>query len=783
MELLSSSSQDGPPQLDASHGLVSLLPFLYIAWADGILTPMEQQEIRAHIEQQSWLSEADKGILRGWLDPSHPPSASQYYRWIRAIKQASQHIPDAAELSLAKLGVALTRFVNTGGDGSFSTPEALRALEDIEAVLGIVGTEITRDLLEVRPASPPDEAEAAPAFDVAAMKSVLDGPHEPLRDRIRTLLRDPVFRYRPDLDTAAFREQVWDWTKILADQGLGALAYPKSVGGAGSMEEFIVAFETLAYHDQSLVIKYGVQFGLFGGSIQQLGTKRHHEDYLPEVGAATLPGCFAMSELGHGSNVRELLTTATYEPETDEFIVHTPSDFARKEWIGNAARHGRLASVFAQLVIGEQSYGVHAFLVPLRDESGEVLPNIRIEDCGAKMGLNGVDNGRIWFDRVRIPRANLLDRFATVHPDGSYDSPIPSSSKRFFTMLGTLVGGRISVASAGLSAAKSGLTIAIRYGNRRRQFGPKDEPETPILDYRTHQRRLFPPLANAYALTFALADVRQRFAARHPDEDTRTIEALASGLKAFSSWNTTATLQTARETCGGQGYLIINRIADLKADTDVYTTFEGDNTVLMLQVAKGLLTEFRQEFSDINFFGLVKYVSDKAATALKEQNPVIIRNTDEAHLRDPEFQLAAFRYREQWILQSVAKRLKKRIAGGMDSYDAFIEVQNQLLDLAQASIERAILERFISGLHAIEDETLRPMLKLLCDLFALHHLDQDRGWFQAHGYFESAKARAIHYQIDRLCAEIRPHAGALVDAFAIPDELLAAPIGVKETVS
>jgi acyl-CoA oxidase len=350
-------------------------------------------------------------------------------------------------------------------------------------------------------------------------------------------------------------------------------------------------------------------------------------------------------------------------------------------------------------------------------------------------------------------------------------------------MLGTLVGGRISVASAGLSAAKSGLTIAIRYGNRRRQFGPKDEPETPILDYRTHQRRLFPPLANAYALTFALADVRQRFAARHPDEDTRTIEALASGLKAFSSWNTTATLQTARETCGGQGYLIINRIADLKADTDVYTTFEGDNTVLMLQVAKGLLTEFRQEFSDINFFGLVKYVSDKAATALKEQNPVIIRNTDEAHLRDPEFQLAAFRYREQWILQSVAKRLKKRIAGGMDSYDAFIEVQNQLLDLSQASIERAILERFISGLHAIEDETLRPMLKLLCDLFALHHLDQDRGWFLAHGYFESAKARAIHYQIDRLCAEIRPHAGALVDAFAIPDELLAAPIGVKETVS
>jgi len=183
--------------------------------------------------------------------------------------------------------------------------------------------------------------------------------------------------------------------------------------------------------------------------------------------------------------------------------------------------------------------------------------------------------------------------------------------------------------------------------------------------------------------------------------------------------------------------------------TDVFTTFEGDNTVLMLQVAKSLLTEFKQEFGDINFFGLVNYVTDKAALALKEQNPIIIRNTDEAHLRDPDFQRAAFRYREQWQLQSVARRLKNRIAGGMDSYDAFIEVQNQLVARAQASVERVILEHFINGVQATDGESLRPMLKLLCDLFGLHHLDQDRGWFQAHGYVESPKARAIDYQIDR----------------------------------
>src|ERR1044071_183280 len=241
--------------------------------------------------------------------------------------------------------------------------------------------------------------------------------------------------------------------------------------------------------------------------------RSHHKRYLRAATSMELPGCFAMTETGHGSNVQALGTTATYDPATQEFVIHTPHEEARKDYIGNAARDGRMAVVFAQLCRqgipgragepGAGDHGVHAFLVPLRDSDGDTLPGVRIEDCGPKLGLDGVDNGRIWFDHVRVPRENLLDRYASVAPDGTYTSPIENPTKRFFTMLGTLIQGRISVSGASISASKVELTIAIRRGLARRQFGLPGEEEALLLDYRTHQRRLLPALAKTYALSFA----------------------------------------------------------------------------------------------------------------------------------------------------------------------------------------------------------------------------------------------------------------------------------------
>jgi acyl-CoA oxidase len=787
------SSVSAPAIAGTSCGVVSVLPLLYIAWADGVLTPAQLEEICERVEAQPWLSEEDKRTLAGWLDPANPPSPTEYHGWRQAVQMAAGHLPPEKRHSLPDLGVALARVAGTDGSGAddgFSTPEAREALAEMEHLLGIVTPEALRELLDERP-RPDGDRRTEQTFPVEAMTALLDAPHGDLRRKIRTLLRDPAFAYAgADLSTAEYRDWVLQRCRLLADQGLGALSYPEKHGGSGDLAAFIAAFETLAYHDLSVVVKFGVQFGLFGGSIQQLGTEKHHAEYLPQIGSLELPGCFAMSELGHGSNVRELGTTATYDAETEEFVVHTPREAARKEWIGNAARHGQVATVFAQLrVPGEdeddrahgQTHGVHALLVPIRDENGAVAKGVRIEDNGRKMGLNGVDNGRLWFDGVRVPRENLLDRFAQVSADGTYSSEIPSSGKRFFTMLSTLVGGRISVAAAGLSATKSALTIAVRYGARRRQFGPSNAPERPILDYRTHQRRLFPLLAETYALDFAIGRVTARFADRQATgEDLRRVEGEAAALKAMSTWNATRAIQTARECCGGQGYLMANRLPQLKADADIFTTFEGDNTILMLQVAKGLLSEFQQELQDMNFFGLARFIAEAAARRVTERNPLHGRETSREHLRDADFQTDAFTFRERALLQAVAQRLKQRLDDGMDSFDAFIECQDHLLSLAHAHAERLAMDAFAEGVETCDDDALRPVLATLRDLYALSRLEEGVGWFQEKHYIEAGQAHAIRREVNALCAELRPPAVDLVDAFAIPDEALAAPIATDE---
>ena len=760
---------------DAPRDVLAIVPLLYVAWADGVLTPTEIEEMHERLAGQSWIDPAHRDRLTEWLDPQHPPSATTYFRWIRTLRMASAHIPDAAGQTLAELGAEMARLADGTHDASVPS-EVQRALEDIEAALGVRGHEALREILQDRPRPDDTAAHSEAPFDVQAMTRLLDGKHADLRSTIRTLLSDPAFAYESGLSTSAYREQVLQWCTLLAEQGLGRLAYPESTGGQGDIEQFIVAFETLSYHDLSLVVKYGVQFGLFGGSIHRLGTKRHHDKYLEAVGRLDLPGCFAMSEYGHGSNVRDIETTARYHAETEEFIINTPHDAARKEWIGNAAAHGQLATVFAQLHIGDAAYGVHAFLVPIRGADGVSKPDVRIADCGEKVGLNGVDNGRLWFDDVRITRDNMLDRFATVEPDGTYESPIPSAGARFFTMLSTFVGGRIAVARGALSAAKSGLTIAIRYGNRRRQFGPKGEAEVRILDYPTHQKRLLPRLAHAYALDAALTDLTQRYATQSAASDLGNIEGDAAALKAVSTWNTTATLQTAREACGGQGYLAENRIGQLMADTDVFTTFEGDNTVLLLQVAKGLLSQYKEMFEDMSFFGLVRHLAGRATTTLKELNPVTTRRTDPEHLRDADFQQDALQYRQRKRLRSVARTLKARLDQGEDSFDAFMACQLDLVDLARAHGERLVLDAFIDRIDRCEDPKLIAVLERLRSLYALDRIENDRGWFLENGYLDDAKSQALSDHVEMLCAEVRPHAEALVDAFAIPEACVAAPI-------
>lgn len=744
---------------------------LYVAWADGDLTPQEIRAISSRLEATPGVDADCREFLAQWLDPDHPPSAAALGALLASIQQAALQLPHRQRRTLTEFGLELAANANI----EIPEPE-LEALEKLEEALGLTGTEATRHLLETeRPDAGYEESPAV--FDVASMTRLLDGEQRPVREWLREILSRPDFAYVYELDRQSYREQVLVWAKKLAAEGVGSLTFPRQVGGSDDFGAFIAAFETMAFHDLSLLIKMGVQFGLFGGSILQLGTEKHHQKYLRDVGSLDLPGCFAMTETGHGSNVHELGTVARYDPATEEFVVQTPDSSAGKDYIGNAARHGRLATVFAQLEVGEERHGVHALLVPIRDADGALCTGVRIEDCGEKLGLNGVDNGRIWFDQVRVSRENLLDRFASVAADGTYSSPIASPAKRFFVMLGTLVGGRVSIALAASSAAKSALTIAVKYGARRRQFGPAGEAETVVLDYRTHQRRLMPRLATTLALEFALKHLVNQFLESAPD-DRRQVEALAAGLKAYSTWHATDTIQACREACGGQGYLAVNRLASLKADTEVFTTFEGDNTVLLQLLAKSLLTGYKRQFTEMSVLGLARHVASHAATAVAELNPLATRRTDEEHLRDREFHLAALEWRRDHLLGTLARRVKRRLDEGQDSFAALVEVQDHATALAKAHTELLVLEQFVAAVGACEDPSLAAILDTLCDLYALHRIEADRGWFQEHGYIEGSKAKAIRDLVNRLCAEVRQQAVPLVESFAIPDEILAAPIAI-----
>ncbi|WP_328990562.1 acyl-CoA dehydrogenase family protein [Kribbella sp. NBC_01245] len=638
----------------------------------------------------------------------------------------------------------------------------------------------------------------------SGLREYLDGTYKQARDQARVGLAEHVglLTEALELPRDAYRDRVLDVLRSATDDGQTARGFPKEFGGGGDLGGFIAGFETLAYGDLSLLIKAGVQFGLFAGAILHLGTTRHHEAYLPDALNAHLLGCFAMTETGHGSNVQALRTTATYDPAAGEFVIHTPDVQARKDYIGNAARHGRMAAVFAQLVVGGETHGVHCLLVPIRDDEGNPMPGVTIGDCGEKLGLNGVDNGRLTFDQVRVPREALLDRYAQVDADGNYLSEIENPDRRFFTMLGTLVQGRVSVGGAAINASKVALALAVRYGSQRRQFGaPGAADEALLLDYRMHQRRLLPLLARTYALHFAQAELVDEFVrifgaenADDPDQtsehDRRALEAQAAGIKALGTWHATETIQACREACGGAGYLAENRFATLKADTDVFTTFEGDNTVLLQLVAKGLLTGYRESFGKLDPLGVAKFVTAQAVEIAVEKTAVrqlierlrdavpsrVDEGDSDAGLRDDDYHSGMVRFREQHMLAGVARRLKRGIDDGVEPFEVFNRCQDHVIAAGRAHVERIVLEAFATAVGRAPEGPARETLKLLYDLHALATIENERAWYMEHGRLSGARSKAITALVNELAAQVRPEAVELVDAFGIPAALVDVPM-------
>lgn len=784
---MSSSMTKGWPQQHPE--LLPFVPLVLAICRDGVLSRGDYETFCAHVAGMTQLSPSARDALARWLNPDTPPDRRALVL-LREIVRGSASDSDAPT-SLAQLGLLL----HSGTAACVPwAEEASEALEEIQNVLGFGGVEQVRALLagdplltrapratapedagpDPRPASMPPRNDGG-ATDTGRLATWMTGSHARTRAEVLELLERSELRPCGDgsreIASDEYRERTRAAVQLLADEGVGALGFPEAFGGADDPGGAIAAFETLAFGDLSVLVKFGVQFGLFGGSVSQLGTRRHHEAYLTQIATMQLPGCYAMTETGHGSNVRDLETTARYDHETRELVVNSPSKAAGKDWIGNAACHGRLATVFARLIVEGEDHGVHAMLVPIRNDDGTLASGVTIEDRGLKLGLNGVDNGRIWFHDVRVPVDNLLDRFASIDKNGLYSSPIASDGRRFFTMLRTLVAGRVSVGAAAVSASKKGLTIAVRYAARRRQFGPAGSEEIPILRYGAVQRRLLPRLATTYGLHFACRMLQERFEFPTVAEDPE-LEVLAAGLKAYASDHCVDVLQTAREVCGGQGYLAAHAFAALKADTDVFTTFEGANPVLYQLVAKGLLSRYREEMGDLSLRGALRYLGDRAETSITELNPLQTRRTESEHLRDEDFYKAALRYRKERMLRSAARRLRSRLSAGMDSFDAVNAVQTHLIGLARAHVEQVIATAFADRVEEAPPGRPREALTRLNALCALSMIEADRGWFLESGYIEPAKSRALRSEVDRLSGEVAQDSAMLIDGLGIPDALL-----------
>jgi len=633
--------------------------------------------------------------------------------------------------------------------------------------------------------------------DPRAIQQVLDGRWAQVRQDAREQLGTADYAPVYGESMAQARARVTALTARLAATGRTGLAFPVAYGGSDDAGGSVASIEMLAFADLSLMVKAGVQWGLFGGAVQALGNRRQHDAYLPAIMSYDLPGCFAMTETGHGSDVQQLRTTCTYDPATQTFDLHTPHAAARKDYIGNAAQDGRMAVVFAQLVTQGRGRGVHAFLVPIRDAAGRPAPGVTIGDDGPKAGLLGVDNGRLSFDHVAVPRDMLLDRYGQVAPDGTYSSPIENQTRRFFTMLGTLVRGRVSVGGSAGSATKVALEIAVRYGDVRRQFAaPGEDREVVVNDYLAHQRKLLPALARTYALAFAqeelLSTMHDVLSADEPDDAAqRELESRAAGLKAAQTRHATATIQMCREACGGAGYLAENRLPTLKADTDVFTTFEGDNTVLLQLVAKGLLTGYRDAFGSLDGWGRAQFVADQVRETVLERTAArglvqrlvdaVPRRDEDTSMLDRGWQLRALEDREQHRLDGAVKRLRRGAATRRDRpFDVFNDVQDHVLATAEAHVDRIVLEAFVAGIERTTDPAARALLGRVCDLYALSTIETDKGWFLEHGRLTPARAKTLTGVVNDLLRELRPHMRTLVDAFGIPDAWLACAMLTEE---
>jgi acyl-CoA oxidase len=494
-------------------------------------------------------------------------------------------------------------------------------------------------------------------------------------------------------------------------------------------------------------------------------------------------GCFAMTELGHGSNVPGLETTATFDEASDEFIIHTPTVTATKWWIGGAAHSATHSSVFAQLIVKGKNYGTKCFIVPLRDpKTYNTLPGINIGDIGKKMGRDGIDNGWIQFTNVRIPRGYMLMKHAKVSRSGQVKEP-----KMQQLTYGALLQGRVAMVVDSGNVSKKALTIAIRYAAIRRQFGnSKSDIETKLLDYPIHQRRLMPLMAQTFAMLFTGTEMTAMYNkmmgrlenAKPGDKDLPDVletlketHATSAGLKAFCTWNCLSTIEACRQACGGHGYSAYTGLAGMYQDFAVQCTWEGDNTILTLQLGRYLISSYREAVKGKKLSPGVGYLNNR--------NTLIGKRCGAKSLEaivDPAVIIEGWQVVCANVVQNAALEFEGCIKRGLETDDAYEQCSQSRLYAAKLHSYGYLFNRFVDGVSKVEGN-LKSVLMDVCLLYGFYTVEENAGAFLQYEYFTPKQMEFIRSKTNSLCASVREQAIPLVDSFNLSDYMVNSPLG------
>lgn len=420
--------------------------------------------------------------------------------------------------------------------------------------------------------------------------------------------------------------------------------------------------ECLHAYSPSLAVKIALGVGLFQNGLLAMGTKKHM-DFYTKAWTREIVTCLAITEVSHGSNTKQIRTTATYDKRSQEFIIHTPDFEGAKVWVGNLGKTATVALLFAILITPDgEEHGLHGFLVPIRDENTlNTFPGIIVGDIGEKIGLSGVDNGFMMFNNYRIPRDNLLNRTSDVTPEGEYQSLFSEPNKILGAALESLMTGRLGICMESAGTLAFASVIATRYAAIRKQFPlERGGQEMPIIEYQLHVRglikliisnlilllllpllpqqwRIFPYLAASCVLKVAAVTLTEAYyevieCSHRESEDfeelskrVAELHGLVSAFKPLLTWTARDAVQEAREACGGHGYLKAANIGELRANNDPAVTYEGDNNVLGQQTSNWLLKQWTAEepntpLGTVEFMGRRKEIAGFSYDQLMRQH-------------------------------------------------------------------------------------------------------------------------------------------------------------------